>query len=199
MGSGKIFFDRISQYFYVMLETNFQPFPELKTERLLLRRMAADDTAALFVLRSNNTVMQHIDRPPASTIAEVEALMQSIENNLETGNGVLWAIAFKNDPTTLIGTICYWQISKENYRAETGYMLHPDHWRKGIMKEALLKVIEYGFDTMKLHSIEARINAKNTASAAVLESTGFVREAYFKEDCFYDGKFLDTAVYSRLR
>jgi ribosomal-protein-alanine N-acetyltransferase len=182
-----------------MLETIFLPFPELETERLLLRRLTADDAAALFFLRSSSTVMQHIDRPPASTITEVEAFIQSIENNLETGNGILWAIALKNDPAILIGTICYWQISRENYRAETGYMLHPDHWRKGIMKEALLKVIEYGFDTMKLHSIEARLNAKNTASAAVLESTGFVREAYFKEDCFYDGKFLDTAVYSKLR
>jgi ribosomal-protein-alanine N-acetyltransferase len=77
-------------------------------------------------------------------------------------------------------------------------MLHPDFWRKGIMKEAVLAAIDYGFNTMKLHSIEAHINPANAASAAVLEATGFVREAYFKEDFYYKGKFTDSAIYSLL-
>jgi ribosomal-protein-alanine N-acetyltransferase len=66
------------------------------------------------------------------------------------------------------------------------------------MKEALIKVIDYGFNEMKLHSIEAHINPENAASAAILEATGFVREAYFKEDFFYKGEFSDTAIYSKL-
>jgi len=52
---------------------------------------------------------------------------------------------------------------------------------------------------MQLHSIEAHINPANAASAAILESTGYVREAYFKEDYFFKGKFLDTAIYSLLK
>jgi ribosomal-protein-alanine N-acetyltransferase len=51
---------------------------------------------------------------------------------------------------------------------------------------------------MKLHSIEAHVNPNNIASIKLLEKNGFIREAYFKEDYFYDGKFLDTAVYSLL-
>ncbi len=78
-------------------------------------------------------------------------------------------------------------------------MLHSDHWRKGIMKEALMAVIPYGFLEMNLHSIEARINPGNDASDAILRSVGFVREAYFKEDYFFNGKFLDTAIYSLLQ
>jgi ribosomal-protein-alanine N-acetyltransferase len=66
------------------------------------------------------------------------------------------------------------------------------------MKEALMAVIRFGFDSMKLHSIEAHIDPVNTASALVLEKTGFIREAYFKEDFFYKGRFSDTAVYSLL-
>ena len=104
---------------------------------------------------------------------------------------------FHDDPGKLLGSICYWRMQKEHYRAEIGYALHPGSWRKGIMKEAILEVIAYGFSTLQLHSIEARINPANMASAAILESTGFVREAYFKEDFFFRGKFGDTAVYSR--
>ncbi len=98
----------------------------------------------------------------------------------------------------MIGTIGLWRIIKEHYRAEIGYMLLPEHWKKGFAKEAVLKVVEYGFDEMKLHSIEAHINPKNAASAGLLEITGFVREAYFKEDFFFNGAFEDTAIYSLL-
>jgi ribosomal-protein-alanine N-acetyltransferase len=89
-------------------------------------------------------------------------------------------------------------LIKENYRAEVGYMLLPEFWKKGLAKEALLKVIEYGFDEMKLHSIEAHISPRNAASASLLGKTGFVKEAYFKEDFFFNGAFEDTAIYSLL-
>jgi [ribosomal protein S5]-alanine N-acetyltransferase len=77
-------------------------------------------------------------------------------------------------------------------------MLHPNFWNKGIMKEALLAAIDFGFNQMKLHSIEAHINPDNVASGILLEKTGFVREAYFKEDFFFRGKFSDSAIYSLL-
>lgn len=105
----------------------------------------------------------------------------------------------KEGTDKLIGTICFWNIQQHNYRAEIGYVLHPHYWGKGIMKEAILKVVEYGFETMQLHSIEARLQAENNSSAAQLEVTGFVKEGYFKEDFFFDGEFQDTLVYSRLQ
>ena len=67
------------------------------------------------------------------------------------------------------------------------------------MKEAILAVLDFGFDTMHLHSIEANISPGNAASAGVLEATGFIKEAYFKEDFYYDGTFRDTVIYSKLK
>jgi ribosomal-protein-alanine N-acetyltransferase len=110
----------------------------------------------------------------------------------------MWAITLKDDPAKTIGTICFWRMVKEHYRAELGYVLDPKYWRMGIMKESILKVLDFGFSKIGLHSVEARINPDNIASASVLESTGFIREAYFKEDFFRRGKFEDTAVFSRL-
>lgn len=51
---------------------------------------------------------------------------------------------------------------------------------------------------MKLHSIEAHIDPRNIASATLLKKGGFVQEALFKENCFYNDQFSDTAVYSIL-
>jgi ribosomal-protein-alanine N-acetyltransferase len=51
---------------------------------------------------------------------------------------------------------------------------------------------------MKLHSVEADVNPANQPSIKLLERNNFVREAYFKENYFYDGKFLDSAIYTLL-
>lgn len=52
---------------------------------------------------------------------------------------------------------------------------------------------------MKLHSVEARIKAGNSPSAAVLEATGFVQEGYLKEEYYFNEKFYDSVIYSRLQ
>jgi ribosomal-protein-alanine N-acetyltransferase len=181
-----------------MLEVNFSPFPEIKTERLLLRCIKMTDAPELLFLRGSDKTMQYIDREKLTSTAEAEALIQKILESLQTNEGIMWCITLLDKPDTLIGTIGHWRLIKQHYRAEVGYMLHPDHWNKGIMKEALLAVIDYGFKVMKLHSIEAHINPANAASAALLEKTGFIREAYFKEDFFFKGAFIDSAIYSLL-
>jgi len=51
---------------------------------------------------------------------------------------------------------------------------------------------------MKLHSIEANVNPLNEKSKKVLERVGFKKEAYFRENYLFDGKFLDSVIYSLL-
>ena len=182
-----------------MLDPNFSPFPEIKTKRLLLRRMTNNDAAEILHLRSSEEVMQYIDRERAVTIKDAEVFLGRINASIDSNNGILWGITLKEDPEKLIGNIGYWRLIKENYRAEVGYMLNPAFWKKGIMKEALQEVINFGFNSMNLHSIEANINPGNAASAGLLESTGFIKEAYFKEDFFFNGAFHDTIIYSRLK
>lgn len=180
-----------------MLNVNFDPFPELKTERLLLRKITDTDIEQIFKLRSDINVMKYIGKKPIVLMEEAKDWVKLIKDSLSMNSGITWGIT-KIDQTTLIGTIGLWRIIKENYRAEIGYMLLPEYWKKGFTKEAILKVLKYGFEEMNLHSIEARITPKNVGSATVLERTGFVREAYFKEDYFFDGVFQDTAIYSLL-
>ena len=179
-----------------MLEINFSPFPVINTQRLVLRRINKEDAPAIVKLRSLDATMKYIDREKQQSVEEALAFVNMINDMIDSNNSINWAIALRDTPEALIGTIGFWRIIKEHYRAEVGYMLHPDHWNKGIMKEALLNAIQYGFGSMQLHSIEAHINPANAASAAILEKGGFVREAYFKEDYFFRGNFIDTAIYS---
>ena len=157
------------------------------------------DAPEIFFLRSDQSILQFLSKEPAATIKEAEDFIILINNNIDNNESIMWAIVLKEDPSKVIGSICFWRVEKEHFRAEIGYVLAPAYWRKGIMKETILKTLDYGFSVMGLHSVEARINPDNIASASLLESTGFVGEGYFKEDFFCRGRFENTAVYSRLQ
>ncbi len=180
-----------------MLAPNFTPFPTLTTDRLVLRKITMEDAPELFIQRTDERIMKYIERPRPASIDDTYAFINLIAEREKNNDLVTWGITLKND-TKLIGTVCFLNIQKENYRSELGYALHPDHWGKGIMNEVLEAVINYGFKEMILHSIEANINPANIGSQKLLEKQGFVREAYFKENFFWQGKFLDGAIYSLL-
>ena len=180
-----------------MLVVNFDPFPVLSTERIILRRIVKADADDFFLLRSDKNVMQFIGRPLAKTIDDAIELINVIDGLLVNNNGITWAITLKNE-NVLVGTIGLWRIIKEHYRAEIGYLLHPALQGKGLMQEAIEKVLDYGFRNIGLHSIEAIVTAGNMSSVKLLERNHFIREAYFKEDYFYNGAFLDSMVYSLL-
>lgn len=180
-----------------MLILNFTPFPQIVTNRLCLRKISHEDVNEVFFFRSDEQVMKYIDRPKVKDKEEATAWIEMILEAEQKNESVNWVISLINS-TKMIGNICFWRIIKEHYRAEIGYTLHPNYQRKGLMQEALVAVLNFGFTTMQLHSVEAKINPFNISSQNLLERNHFVREAYFKEDYFFDRKFLDTAVYSLL-
>ncbi|MFE3867200.1 GNAT family N-acetyltransferase [Flavobacterium sp. LS2P90] len=180
-----------------MLTINFTPFPNLETERLLLRRVNENDANEIFALRSNPETMKYIPRPLVKSIDDALEHIAMIDAKIDTNEGINWAITYKYD-SKLIGIIGHYRIKPEHYRAEVGYMLLPEYNGKGIISEAIKEVVNYGFNEMKLHSIEAIIDPENFGSERVLQKCGFVKEAHLKENEFYEGRFLDTVIYSIL-
>lgn len=186
-----------------MLFVHFDPFPILETERLLLHAMSDKHVEGMFKLRSNPRAMHYIGKPLLTSVMEARDLIDAYNRNLREKIGITWAISLKDIETDdsdrmLIGTIGFHKMDLYNYRAEIGYMIHPDHWFKGIMSEALKRILDYGFNEMHFHSIEAKISPENDASRKILLKHGFEREAYFKESFYENGKFLDTEIYSLL-
>jgi ribosomal-protein-alanine N-acetyltransferase len=180
-----------------MLELNFNPFPTLSSDRLVLRETVEEDANEVFFLRSDEQVLQFLDRDPASSVNDAIQWIRMIRQGVSNNEYIAWALSLK-DEKKLIGTISFWNVKKEHYRAEIGYALHPAHQGKGLMQEAMIVVLDYGFNVMKLHSVEANVNPNNAASIKLLERNNFVREAYHKENYYYNGKFLDSAIYSLL-
>lgn len=176
---------------------SFLPFQNLESERLLLRQITPDDVNEIFALRSNPETMKYIPRPLSTTKDDAMGHIKMIQDKIVSNEGINWAITEKGNPK-MIGIIGHYRIRWEHFRSEIGYMLLPEHQGKGIITEAIQLLVDYGFNEMNMHSLEAIIDPKNTASARVLEKNNFVKEAHFKENEFYDGKFLDAVVYSLL-
>ena len=181
-----------------MLTINFHPFQNLETERLLLRRLVETDVEEVFALRSNPETMQYIPRPLAKSKEEALAHIALIEERIVSNEGINWAITVKANPKA-IGIIGIYKIYPENHRAEIGYMITPETFGKGYTTEAIKVVLEYGFEQLNLHSMEAIIDPDNIASERVLQKNGFVKEAHILENELWEGKYWDTVIYSLLR
>ena len=182
---------------YKINENIFSEFPKLETERLLLTEFVKNDARELFKMRSNVKVMKYLDREPHKSIEESELMIEEIIKIYNNNEGINWVIR-KKDKLNFIGYIGYWRMRKEDVRAEIGYAMNPEYWGNGYMHEALTEVINFGFNKICLHSIEANVNPNNINSIKILEKFNFKREAYFKEDYLFNGNFLDTAIYSLL-
>lgn len=178
-----------------MLELNFNPFPIIETERLILRRTTLKDADDYFILRSSPEAMKYICKPLHKTIEDTKEMIYKINEMINFNDGISWAVCLKTQQN-MIGSVSFHRIEKEHYRAEIGYMLHPDYWKLGIISEAVNAIINFGFNQMQLHSIEAHIDPENVGSEKILQKFNFVKEAYYKENYFYNGIFLDTVVYS---
>jgi ribosomal-protein-alanine N-acetyltransferase len=138
-----------------------------------------------------------MDRYPTRSKDEAATFIENARSMEAANESILWALCFPTDQR-LIGTIGYWRMIPAHYRAEIGYVLHPQHQGKGLMTEAMKAVIHYAFEVMQLHSIEANINPLNIASKQVLLKNGFVQEAYFRENFYFNGVFLDSMIFSRI-
>ena len=155
-----------------MNKINFTPFPVLITERLTLRCLELSDDQQLFKLRSNKIVNKYIVRPKQKNIEEIRAFISKINREINNNEWIYWVISLKDEPT-LIGDICLWNFSEDKTVAEIGYELDPAFHGKGIMSEALKKIIEFAFRDIELNSIEAYTHKNNNDSTKLLQKYNF--------------------------
>jgi len=154
------------------IKYSFTPFPELKTERLLLRQLTEADSHDIFFLRTDGGVNRYIERPRPENINDARDFILKTNNGIKQNEMIDWAITLK-DAHNLIGTICLWNFSKDKTRAEVGFELKPEYQGRGIMNEALEIILEFGFKTIALASIDAFTHKDNISSIKLLKKNNF--------------------------
>lgn len=171
-------------------------FKELTTGRLALRKLRLSDDKELYAIRSNDGVNKYLERNPAASIDEAQAFIKKINDGIDNNGWIYWAITLK-DKDELIGTICIWNISLEEAKGEIGYELMPQFQGRGFMSEAIKKVIDFGFNDLKLKSLEAFTHKENLPSIKLLERNKFKRNYLFEQKHKEELRKRNIIIYSR--
>lgn len=100
---------------------------------------------------------------------------------------------------SIIGRCGLHNWNKEHHRAEIGYTMSDENFkRKGLMTEAVSSIIDYGFNELNLHRIEALVGSNNIPSLKIIESQHFTKEGLLRQHYYLANKYEDSIVFSIL-
>lgn len=151
---------------------DFKNFPQLATDRLILRDIEHTDAYLIHKLRSDEIANKFVGRDNASTLEKAKEYILKIQNLMAKNECIYWVISLKENKD-LIGCICLWNFDIENETVEIGYELLTEFQGKGIMSEAIKKVTKYAFEEMKAKIITAFPSSDNSNSVILLQKLNF--------------------------
>ena len=170
----------------------------LQTQRLTLRPISVEDATALYQARGDADVMRYWDWPEQQSVEQVRDILAA--HIPEHGDeSMLWWVAALSPDGPAIGECDLSEIDRHNRRAEVGFLFTKAYWGQGYAREAMERVIAYGFGELGLERLWARFHDGNTASQRLLERLGFTYEGRLRAHVVRDGARRDCLVYGRLR
>lgn len=171
--------------------------PRLETARFELVPLQLSDRDELFAHFSDALTVEFMDIAPMATLTEADETVSWARRLLDNGKGVRWAIRDRSGAFS--GTIGFNSLVREHgSRGEIGYDVVRPLWRTGVMAEVLPAVVDYAFDTLGLHRVEALVTPGNAASAILLLGNRFRLEGLLRDHGHWRGRFWDQQLFARL-
>ena len=179
-------------------DTLLFPMERLVTPRLIIRRMDMEDARDIFEYGRDRLVARHVLWDAYVSLSEARAYVRCMQRKYRLGEPASWCIELK-ETGRVIGTIGYMWYQRDHNAAEVGYSLARDQWNKGIMTEALDRVLRYSFEDLHMHRIEAQHEVDNPASGAVMRKCGMQHEGCLRGRLMNKGRYVDVDLYAILR
>jgi ribosomal-protein-alanine N-acetyltransferase len=170
----------------------------LRTVRLVLRQITESDGLGLFDIFSDDQVTEHYAWDTFSSLDQGHALAATTARKFRQGEALRWGLV-PHGATRIIGTCGYTRWNQEHNFAVIGYDLASSYWRQGLMSEAVMAVLHFGFGQMRLNRVEATVMTGNTASAALLSRMGFQHEGDLRERALHRGTYRDVQMFGLTR
>lgn len=177
----------------------FSHMPVLGTGRLLLREMRVGDSYDMFEYACRSDVTRYLTWEPHPNREYTRDYLEFISRKYRSGEFFDWALIWCADGEAemkMIGTCGFTSFDFRNNSAEIGYVINPEYRGRGIAPEAARRVLQYGFDELGLHRIEARYIIGNDASRRVMEKLGMKWEGVKRGSLYLRGEYLDVGVCS---
>ncbi|WP_138415387.1 GNAT family N-acetyltransferase [Aquibacillus sediminis] len=179
-------------------ENYLKEMPDLETKRLKLRKLTFSDLNDVHYFCSNPKVANPMTWEVNKTIEVTNDFLKAVISGYENGESGEWAIELK-DTGKVIGVAAFIDWNNEHSCLEIGYFLSEDFWGKGIVTEALNKILHYGFDVLSPNRIEGRCDTDNFASQKIMQKMGMKYEGTLRKNEYIKGEFRDTQMYSILK
>ncbi|MGA7814330.1 GNAT family N-acetyltransferase [Caballeronia sp.] len=174
-------------------------FPELQTDRLLLREIVQEDASALFAIHSDADNLRWFGTDPFSDLSQTEKLIEVFAGWRQMPDpGTRWGIERRSD-SALIGTCGLFKWNRNWKTCVVGYELARSAQGAGFMRETLLTAFSYGFNEMKVNRISADIHPLNEPSIRLLRALGFVEEGRARQAGYWGGEYHDLVQFGLLR
>jgi RimJ/RimL family protein N-acetyltransferase len=178
--------------------SGLHPTYPLETERLSLRPLTEDDVEALHAIQSREDATRYLYWGPRNEDEVREALVKHMSDGILSGEGAALLAIVLAATDELIGTLAFFWRSEEHRSGEIGFLLHPDHQGQGYATEASELFLGLAFDEIGLHRVTGSLDARNVASARVLERLGMRQEAHLVENEWVKGEWTSELIYAIL-
>lgn len=173
-------------------------FSTLDTARLELVEIGLQHKEEIYQIWSRDEVMQYYGSDTFTDAEQATGIIRSFGEGFASGQAIRWGIVLK-ESGKLVGTIGIHNWNKRAERAEIGYELHPDHWRKGLAKEAVHAVLDHSFNELGINRIGALVFPENKVSRGMLQKMGFLKEGLLRAYLHQGGRSYDSFMFSLLK
>lgn len=177
---------------------DFNLFPVLHSENLVLRELSDNDAGEIFSMASDAEVTRYVEWDTHAALGDTYRAFLQFRSEYSQRAGIVWAIQIRRTGQ-LAGLIGIKELDYRNNRANVGYWLGSHHWGRGYATEALEKVISFTLHALGFERIEAKCVAENPASGRVMQKAGMTFEGVCRHGDFVKGRFWDLRIYSVLQ
>lgn len=172
---------------------------QILTERLVLREFGPDDWPAVLEYQQDPRYLEFYPWVIRTESDAKEFVQWFLDEQAESPRRKFQLAVVLRESGTLIGNCGIRRKPDNEWEADIGYEIAPDHWRRGYATEGAAALVQHGFSEMGLHRISSWCIADNTASARVLEKLGLREEGRLRENEFFKGRWWDTLVFGLLK
>jgi RimJ/RimL family protein N-acetyltransferase len=171
----------------------------IETSRLTLRPFVDEDFEAFHAMRSDEEVARYLYQGPLSPAESRDLLRRNIAGSSWANEGDwLSAAVVERESGITIGDLGLCWVSERDRTAEIGFTFDPRHQGKGFATEAARALLDWTFGPAGLHRAIGRLEARNSASARVLEKLGMRLEAHLVENEWVKDEWQSELVYAVL-
>jgi RimJ/RimL family protein N-acetyltransferase len=170
--------------------------PVLEAKGITLRELRLTDAASLLTLLTTEEVTRFIS-PPPTTIEGFERFIQWARREREGGRYACFAVV-PDGYDTAVGLFQVRQLDPDFGTAEWGFAIASEFWGSGLFVAGAELVVDFAFDVIGVHRLEARAAVENGRGNGALRKIGAVQEGILRKSFLRGGRYLDQSLWAIL-